>query len=88
MNSETIDFKVTDTSGQQECDESLPSASTVDEVVRKLLADLRLPGTDTEGRPIPWAVSDGTRYLGGNERLRDAIRPGDTIRLEPTVSAG
>ena len=84
-------INVTDVTGQQSFTvDDMPSEAKVDEVVQRLLGYMHQPSHDPEGRPITYGVRSERegRYLGANERLGDAVQPGDTLRLMPTVDAG
>lgn len=82
---------VTDVTGQKTFRvEKMPTDSTIDEVVQHLLAPMQQPRVDPEGRPLTYGVRSERegRYLGGNERIGDALQSNDTLRLMPTVDAG
>ncbi|HLV79390.1 MAG TPA: hypothetical protein VKT32_03880 [Chthonomonadaceae bacterium] len=82
---------VTDVTGQKSYRvEKMPSEATIDEVVQRLLGPMQQPTQDPEGRPLAYGVRSDRegRFLGGNERVSDAVQPNDTLRLLPTVDAG
>lgn len=83
-------FTVTDVTGQKSQQISIPSDTTVNEVCKNLLGYLNQPAHDSDGRPITYGVRSENegRFLGGNERIGDALQPNDTLRLMPTVEAG
>jgi hypothetical protein len=84
-------FEVSDVTGQKLLAVSaVPGDVTVGELVRDLIARMRLPASDTAGRPLTYhARSDREgRHLLGSERVADAVQPGDRVVLQPNVDAG
>ena len=88
MNTE---FEVSDVTGQKVLAVSqVPADATIGELVRGLIGRMRLPPSDTAGRPLTYhARSDREgRHLLGSERVADAVLPGDRVVLQPNVDAG
>ena len=84
-------FEVSDVTGQKVLAVSgVPRESTIGDLVRSLIGRMRLPASDTAGRPLTYhARSDREgRHLLGSERVADAVRPGDRVVLQPNVDAG
>lgn len=82
---------VEDVSGQNRRRISdVPSDAQVSEIVQRLLSDMQLPGSDAEGRPLTYTarLEREARHLGANERIGDALEPGDNLRLLPNIDAG
>jgi hypothetical protein len=87
----TIEVEVSDVSSQKRAKvRDVPSDSTVGELVRGLLAELRMPETDVEGRPLTYGVRrqrDG-QHIHGSQLVAEALKTGDHILLQPSVEAG
>lgn len=84
-------FEVADVTGQKVMAvSSVPSAATVSEVVGSLLGQMRLPPSDTRGRPLTYhaRLDREGRHLLGSERVADVVQPGDRLVLQPNVDAG
>jgi hypothetical protein len=84
-------FEVSDVTGQKVLAvSSVPSGTTVADLVRGLITRMRLPASDTSGRPLTYhARSDREgRHLLSGEQVAHAIHPGDRIVLQPNVDAG
>jgi hypothetical protein len=84
-------FEVSDVTGQKVLAVSdVPKDATIGELVRGLIARMRLPASDTAGRPLTYhARSDREgRHLLGSERVADAVLPGDRMVLQPNIDAG
>jgi hypothetical protein len=84
-------FEVSDVTGQKVLAVSdVPTDATIGELVRGLISRMRLPASDTAGRPLTYhARSDREgRHLLGSERVADAVLPGDRVVLQPNVDAG
>jgi hypothetical protein len=84
-------FEVSDVTGQKVLAVAdVPEHATVGELVRGLVPRMRLPASDTAGRPLTYhARSDREgRHLLGSERVADAVQPGDRVVLQPNVDAG
>ena len=69
---------------------SLPSDSTVHELVQGLLPRMRLPRADSQGRALTYRarLEREGRYLNGSETVGEVLRPEDRIVLQPSVTAG
>jgi hypothetical protein len=84
-------FEVSDVSGQKVLSISnVEPGTTVTELVRGLLARMRLPANDADGRPLAYhaRLDREGRHLHGSERVTESIQPGDRIVLQPNVDAG
>src|SRR5262245_52309040 len=82
---------VADVSGQKAVRvSSVPSDATVDEVVRHLLGEMKLPANDAEGRPVTYhaRLERESRHLQGKERIGDTLQAQDHLILQPNVDAG
>jgi hypothetical protein len=84
-------FEVSDVTGQKVLAVSrVADDVTVSELIQELLGKMRLPGNDAAGRPLSYRArleSEG-RHLQGTERVRESVKPGDRIVLQPNVDAG
>jgi hypothetical protein len=84
-------FEVSDVTGQKVLAVSdVPRDETIRELVRGVIGRMRLPASDTAGRPLTYhARSDREgRHLLGSELVTDAVQPGDRVVLQPNVDAG
>ena len=84
-------FEVSDVTGQKVLAVSgVADDVTVTELIRELLGKMRLPLNDASGRPLSYHArldSEG-RHLQGTEQVRQSVKPGDRIVLQPNVDAG
>jgi hypothetical protein len=63
---------------------------TVRELTDSLLAEMKLPQNDPEGRPVTYYVlleREG-RQLQSWEKLGDVVQSGDRVVLQPNIDAG
>jgi len=84
-------FEVSDVTGQKVLAVSdVPTDATIGELVRGLIGRMRLPASDTAGRPLTYhaRLDREGRHLLGSERVADAVLPGDRVVLQPNVDAG
>jgi hypothetical protein len=84
-------FEVSDVTGQKVLAVAdVADDATVGDLVRGLIPRMRLPPSDSAGRPLTYhARSDREgRHLLGSERVADAVQPGDRVVLQPNVDAG
>jgi len=85
-----IALQVSDVSAQKLANvKDVPPDTTVSELVEGLLAELKLPRQDVEGRPLAYGVRrtrDGL-HLNGAERVGASLVSGDAIVLQPNVDA-
>ncbi len=84
-------FEVSDVTGQKVLAVSgVPREATVAEMVRGLLVRMRLPVSDTGGRPLTYhaRLDREGRHLLGSERVAEVVQPGDRVVLQPNVDAG
>jgi hypothetical protein len=63
---------------------------TVRELTDSLLAEMKLPQNDPEGRPVTYyaLLEREGRQLQSWEKLGDAVRSGDRVVLQPNIEAG
>ncbi len=84
-------LQVMDVTGQKTASVSdLQPDSTVGELIDGVLAKMRLPDVDSEGRPLVYharLTRDG-RHLHSSERVGDAVQTDDHVVLLPNVEAG
>lgn len=88
---ETIDLTVSDVSGQKRVKaKAVPRNVSVSEMVQELLARMGLGRNDQEGRPLNYRarLDREARHLNGDERVGDALQPGDALTLHPSADAG
>ena len=91
MQAATMTLEVSDVSGQRAAMVSnIPGVATISEVIKGLLPEMKLPANDTDGRPLSYhALLDREgRHLNGQETVRESLREGDKIVLQPNVDAG
>jgi hypothetical protein len=84
-------FEVSDVSGQKVVTVShVPADATVSEIVEEVLAKMRLPRNDAEGRLFTYhmRLDREGRHLLGAERVADSLQTGDRVVLQPNVDAG
>lgn len=88
---ETIDLTVSDVSGQKRVKASdVPRDASVAEMVQELLAAMGLGRNDDQGRPLNYRarLDREARHLNGDERVGEALQPGDEVTLHPSADAG
>jgi hypothetical protein len=86
-----IALKVSDVSRQKLADvDGVQPDSTVGELVQGLLDEMRLPQSDTSGRPLAYhaLLQREARHLHAAERVGDVLEMGDQLTLQPNVDAG
>jgi hypothetical protein len=84
-------LEVSDVSGQKTLEvESVPTDTTVGELIDRLLADLALTREDSNGRPLAYQarLEREGRHLHAAERVGDALQAGDRLVLQPNIDAG
>ena len=84
-------FEVSDVTGQKVLAVSrVADDVTVSELIQELLAKMRLPTNDAAGRPLSYhaRLDREGRHLQGPEHVRESVKPGDRIVLQPNVDAG
>lgn len=84
-------FEVSDVTGQKVMAvSSLPSGTTIAELVGALVGQMRLPASDAGGRPLTYhaRLDREGRHLLGSERVADAVQLGDRVVLQPNIDAG
>ena len=88
---ETIELSASDVSGQKTATVSeVPPDSTVGELIQGLLAQMRLPRNDVEGRPLVYQarLEREGRHLNNAEMVGDALVQEDHVVLQPNIDAG
>ncbi len=87
---ETFTVYASDVSGQMTAEATDIADASVGELVQGLLAEMKLPRNDAGGRPLVYAarLDREGRALNANERVAEALQPGDKITLQPNIDAG
>ena len=86
-----IDFNVADATGQKTTRVTgIDRERTVGDMLREVLPSLRLPATDSTGRPVVFRarLEREGRYLNESEVLGDVVQPEDRVTLQPNIEAG
>lgn len=84
-------LRVEDVTGQKMASvRNIPPESTVQELIDGVLAKMRLPDSDSVGRPVAYQarLEREGRHLHPSERLNDAVHTDDRVVLLPNVEAG
>ncbi len=84
-------YEVSDITGQKVLAVSnVADEATIGELIQELLVRMRLPSNDAAGRPLSYhaRLDREGRHLQGAERVRESLKPGDRIVLQPNVDAG
>ena len=84
-------YEVSDVTGQKVLAVSnVADEATIGELIQELLVRMRLPSNDAAGRPLSYhaRLDREGRHLQGAERVRESLKPGDRIVLQPNVDAG
>jgi len=87
----TFGLHISDVTGQRTFRAtSVPTHSTVGELVQGLLAKLGLASTDAQGVPLAYRarLNREARHLHGSELVGDALVNDDRITLQPSIDAG
>jgi hypothetical protein len=53
-----------------------------------LLRDMRLPGNDSQGRPLTYAARANGESLLESDRVGDVLKEDDMVTVTPNVTAG
>jgi len=88
---ETVSIEVTDPTRQRVSRVSdLPPDSSVGEMVSRMLPLLRLPDSDSDGRPFVYQarLDREGRSLNSGERIGDVLKNADRVTLLPRINAG
>jgi hypothetical protein len=91
MATETLALRISDVSGQRTANAtSVPSDSTVGELVKALLKRMGLIQHDAIGQPLTYRarLEREGRHLHGSELVRDSLENGDELVLQPHINAG
>jgi hypothetical protein len=84
-------FEITDVTGQKVLAVSnVADEVTIGELIQEVLGKMRLPSNDASGRPLSYhaRLDREGRHLQGAERVRESLKPGDRVVLQPNVDAG
>jgi hypothetical protein len=84
-------LQVSDVTGQKiYLAEGVQADTTVDELLRQLVPELRMPRTDVAGRPLAYQLRhDGEgRHLHSAERIGDAVQSDAQVTILPNIDAG
>ncbi len=86
----TFGIEVQDVSRQKHVGAEVPSDTTVGKLIQDLVDDMGLPPRDSTGRAITYAarLEREGRHLHDDEIAGTALRPGDSIQLQPNIDAG
>lgn len=91
MSTRTMPLHARDVSGQRAADlPDVPVDYTIGEMVEGVLAQMKLPENDVEGRKLnyhPLLEREG-RHLHASEIVGDALQDNDQIVLQPNIDAG
>ncbi len=91
---EKVKLRVGDVSGQKQVRFTVPADTTVQTMLEAAIAQLRIPASDVDGRPLEWQArlgGDEERYLHPSEVLGDLQRDKveeHTVTLVPQIEAG
>jgi len=88
---ETLTVYASDVSGQLTAEATdIGADASVGELVQGLLAEMKLPRNDSSGRQLVYSarLDREGRHLNANERVTEALQPGDKITLQPNIDAG
>jgi hypothetical protein len=88
---DTLALTASDVTGQKVARAtSVPSDSTIGELVKSLLGRMGLVQQDASGQPLTYRarLEREGRNLHGSELVRDALRNEDELVLQPHVTAG
>jgi len=80
-----LSLEVSDVSGQRVIRrDDVSSDMTVGELVRSLLAEMRLP----DNVPYQLRLDREARHVNYSERVSEALQTGDRVTLQPSIDAG
>jgi hypothetical protein len=70
--------------------QDIPTDAAVQEVLDAIVRQMALPSQDVEGRPLVYQalLEREGRHLRGDEKVGEALAPGDRIVLHPNIEAG
>jgi hypothetical protein len=66
----------------------VPADATVGEFMAGLVAELRLPANDSQGRPLSYAARANGESLLESDRIGDVLKEDDAVTLTQNVTAG
>ena len=84
-------IQVMDVTGQKTTSVSdIPSDSTVGELIDGVVARMRLPDVDADGRPVVYhaRLTREGRHMHSSERVSESVQTDDRVVLLPNVEAG
>ena len=85
----TLSVRVEDSTGQiRRRARGVPSDATVGDFMSSLLRDMRLPGNDSQGRPLTYAARANGESLLESDRVGDVLKEDDMVTVTPNVTAG
>lgn len=87
----TLSLQVGDFTGQKRARvSSVPSSTSMGDLVRSLLSKLSLPELNAEGRPLAYQarLEREGRHVHASELVGDALVEDDELTLTPSIDAG
>ncbi|MGH7127706.1 MAG: hypothetical protein ACREIV_03995 [Planctomycetaceae bacterium] len=91
MTDKRVSLRASDASGQHSARVSnVAGDASVGELVHGLLARMRLPQNDSEGRPLTYhaRLEREGRHLHASESIGETLQNEDHIVLQPHIQAG
>ncbi len=85
-----VKIKVSDATGQQHRNVSVPREAQVADLIERLLPTLQLPRNDAALRPLSYhaRLERTGRELSATDTVSDVIEEDDHIRLMPEITPG
>jgi len=85
----TMSLVVEDFTGQVRHKASgIPRDATLGELIDSVANRLRLPGNDSQGRPVTYAARAGGVSLNESDRVGDVLTDNEVVTLTQNVTAG
>lgn len=85
----TLSVMVEDSTGQmRRRARGVPADATVGDFIGSLTHELRLPGNDSQGRPLTYAARARGASLLESDRVGDVLQEDDLVTLTQNVTAG
>jgi hypothetical protein len=91
LTDETLTIEASDVSGERVFTVGgIQQDATVGELVQGLVAEMDLPRSDPEGRPLTYhaRLEREGRHLHAAETTGEALQPEDRVVLQPHITAG
>ena len=90
VSDETITITARDVTGQRKTSCAIPRNASVNDLIDRFGDRMQLGREDSDGRAITWFARHERegRALHRSERVGEALRDQDEIRLQPEISAG